>query len=728
MNGIRRIDGWLVLIMGLALILNIYNIGEQDLGNTYYAAAVKSMLQSWHNFFYASYDPAGFITVDKPPVAMWVQTISASLFGYHGWSLILPQVLAGVLSVGILYAIMKPSFGAGSARIAALVLAVTPITVAVSRTNNVDSILVFTLLLAAWALFKSIRLGGRIGWLIAAVVLVGIGFNIKMLQAYMVLPAFYLMYVIGVRVPWRRRIAQLTAATAVLLLVSVSWAVIVDSIPEDKRPYIGSSQTNSVLELAFGYNGVSRLTGEGGPGQMMGGGGGEMPAMPGGGEMPAMPDGGEMPAMPSGGQMPAMPGGGEMPAMPGGGEMPAMPGGGEMPAMPGGGEMPAIPGGGQMPAMPGGGEMPDLDPEQMEKIREQMEKMGIKMPANGEMPAGGMGPMSTGEAGALRMFSPELSGQASWLLVFVLLASLALFAGAVKRRSLTAEQNEALFWYVWLLPMLVFFSIASFFHEYYLTMLAPAIAALTAIGWKQLWKHYMEETGWQRRLLPAVILLTFLSQALFLNQSSLHSGWAVAAAIAGVVVCGILLWLREGQGQGRSRATHYTAVVGAAALLIAPLYWSMTPALYGDNSILPKAGPLLSAAGGMTDMLSQEADPKLVDYLESNYNGEKFLVATASNMSATPIQLATDKAVMMYGGYLGSDPVLTAEELQEMVDAGEVRYFYTTPMGSSQTEVSEWIAKNTKEVPASEWQSESNGASGGMPMMGGMSKLYEVIK
>lgn len=258
---VKRIDPLLIGAALLAGFLNIYGIWKDQYANAYYTAAVTSMLQSFHNFFFASFDPGGFVTVDKPPVAFWVQTLFASVFGVHGWSVILPQALAGIGSVFLIYVLVKPTFGQTAARIAALVFACTPIAAAVSRTNNVDSLLVFTLLLATWLLFRAVKTGYPI-WFITAFGLIGLGFNIKMLQAYMVLPAFYMFYWLAFKVNWKRKLAILAASTAALLILSFSWAIIVDSIPQSDRPYIGSSQTNSVLELAFGYNGLSRLTGQ----------------------------------------------------------------------------------------------------------------------------------------------------------------------------------------------------------------------------------------------------------------------------------------------------------------------------------------------------------------------------------------------------------------------------------------------------------------------------------
>src|ERR687886_433586 len=256
----------LAAILILSASLNLFRLTSEGYGNTYYAAAVKDMLTSWHNFFFVSFD-AGFVSVDKPPLGLWVQAASAYLFGFDGLSLLLPQAIAGVLSVALLYHLVSRVFGPVAGLVAALALAVTPVAVGVERTNNADGLLTLTVLVAAWAVIRAVE-SGRLPWLLLGALLVGLGFNMKMLEAYLVLPALYLFYLVASSASWRRRFLHLGAATVVLLVVSLSWAVVVDSTPADQRPYVGSSSNNSALDLAFGYNGANRLLGrgEGAPG------------------------------------------------------------------------------------------------------------------------------------------------------------------------------------------------------------------------------------------------------------------------------------------------------------------------------------------------------------------------------------------------------------------------------------------------------------------------------
>ncbi|HET7094566.1 MAG TPA: glycosyltransferase family 39 protein, partial [Thermomicrobiales bacterium] len=245
-------------ILLLAAALNLFRLNQLGYANAYYAAGVRSMLTSWRNFFFVSFDPGGFVSVDKPPLGFWVQAASARLFGFSALSLLLPQALAGVASVGLLYWLARRVFGPAAGLLAALALALTPISVAVDRNNTIDAVLILTLLAAVWAVSRAAE-RSSFGWLVAGAALVGLGFEIKMLQAYLVAPALWLAYFVGARRGWRVRIAHLAAATVVLLVVSLAWATIVDLTPADERPYVGSSETNSALDLALGYNGLFRL-------------------------------------------------------------------------------------------------------------------------------------------------------------------------------------------------------------------------------------------------------------------------------------------------------------------------------------------------------------------------------------------------------------------------------------------------------------------------------------
>ncbi|MCM3787238.1 glycosyltransferase family 39 protein [Domibacillus indicus] len=640
----KRFDPWLAAILALSAILNFYNIGASG-SNSYYTAAVKSMTTNWKSFFYASLDSGNFITVDKPPVALWVQAISAKIFGVSDWSVLLPEAIAGVLSVFVLYTIVKPVFGIKTARWAGLVLAVTPIFVAVTRTNNTDAMLILTLLFAVWSLMKSVQ-QKKFSLLLLSMVLIGIGFNIKMLQAYMVVPAFYLFYLIAAQHNWKKRIVHLVMATVILLGVSVSYTTAVQLTPEENRPYIGGSQTNSVLELAFGYNGIQRLTGD------------------------------------------------------------------------------------------------------QSKSGGTDDKSGSLLNNNSSQGAGGE---DIGEAGVLRLFSDSMSGQSSWLLPFVLFGLIGIAVSIKRQRALTMQHKFAIFWLAWLLPMMGFFSIASFYHRYYLSMMGPAVAALTAIGGAVLWGLYKEKKNWSRLLFPIALLATFAFEAyvLYQNIDSIQP-WLIGGVLAlGLMVC-ILLILT-------TKYAHHVRTAAMLGLLLMPAYWAAIPVMAGTtNSIMPTAGP--AAAGGpgggvfadrgmamaadgerpempegmempqdgeMPDGMERpdgtdenssdgrggggmgrEMSEELISYLEENNTGETYLVAVQNANSAASIILDTDYTALAMGGFGGSDPAMTVEKLEEMTAGREVKFFMTSgggPGGGQNSEVTEWIQEHCKEVTSDDW-------------------------
>ncbi|MCC3376399.1 glycosyltransferase family 39 protein [Cohnella sp. REN36] len=754
-----RVDISLVAIAVLSAFLNAYNIWRDQTGNAYYTAAVTSMLQNFHAFFYASLDSVGFVTVDKPPVTFWVQTLSAYLFGVHGWSVILPQALAGIGSVLLLYAMVRPAYGRTAARLAALAMACMPIAVAVARTNNVDALLVFTLLLGAWMLLRGAP-AGKWGWALGAFATVGVAFNEKMLQSYMVLPAFYLFYVLAYRLPRKTKAAVLCAATVIMIVLSLSWALAVDVTSKDSRPYIGSSQTNSVLELAFGYNGISRLTGNGsgvpGGGNRGGGGwpiggmsedgrgsarftdgqgrGGERGA--GFGDRQGRADAQNGAVAPNGswsGNGSAQVAAGQQPDTP-----PAADDGSGAAgsgALPDGGQ----PGDGGMNGGFPGGAPPNFGS------------------AGGARGGGAGGAFNNGAIGPLRLFQSALSGQISWLLPFALLSAVGLLLGIRRRQPLTDKERMTLFWLAWLLPGMAFFSVAGFFHSYYLIMIAPPIAALFGGGWTELAERHRAKRDWTAYLFPAAIAVAAAFQLYILAPyaSQIGRGWLVAVGLLGVGAAAALT-----APAVKAPVFRVAVACALAGLLIAPLYWSATPLLYGGNSMIPSAGPDLNgsanrgmggfdgANGGTLPAFAAGQGPggegeaggvdeALYAYLTENNTGEPYLFATPNVNTAETYIIKTGKAVMAMGGFSGSDPILTVDKMKQLVADGKVKYFLLSGGGfgggrGGSSEVTAWIQENGKLIDSSAWQSGNAGASGdgagtnAGDRMGGSVALYLV--
>jgi 4-amino-4-deoxy-L-arabinose transferase-like glycosyltransferase len=262
----------LAVLLALAALLYLWGLSKNGWANDYYSAAVRSMAGSWHDFLYGSFDAKGLMTVDKPPLALWVEALSVKLFGFGSLAILVPQALMGVASVGLLYDLTRRRWGRAAGALAGLTLALTPVVVAVSRHNNPDALLVLCSVGALWCFVRALE-NGATRWLVAAGVCVGLGFEAKMGAALMVLPGMALAWLWVA--PRGRLVAvrQLAFAGAALLAVALAWPVLVWLTPAASRPWISGTNDNSIWSLIWEYNGFGRLEGQtGGPGSFGGGG------------------------------------------------------------------------------------------------------------------------------------------------------------------------------------------------------------------------------------------------------------------------------------------------------------------------------------------------------------------------------------------------------------------------------------------------------------------------
>ncbi len=245
------------VIAALSALSYFWSINSDPLEG-YYAAAVRSMSMNWHNFIFGAFDPDGTITLDKLPGAFWLQALSVRAFGLHTWAIALPQAIEGVLTVLVLYRAVRRVAGPGAGLIAALVIAASPATVALNRGNISDTLMILLLVLAADAVSGAIAKGSQVR-LIAAGIWVGLAFQAKMIEAWLLLPALGLAYLIAARGSVLRRARQVVVAGVVTALVSLAWMAAVSLVPAAHRPYVDGSQHDSLTELVFQYNGFGRL-------------------------------------------------------------------------------------------------------------------------------------------------------------------------------------------------------------------------------------------------------------------------------------------------------------------------------------------------------------------------------------------------------------------------------------------------------------------------------------
>jgi 4-amino-4-deoxy-L-arabinose transferase-like glycosyltransferase len=642
----------------ISIFMNFFQLGQNGYANLYYAAAIRSMLDNLHNFFFVAFDPGGFVSIDKPPLGFWLQAASAKIFGFTPFSIFLPQALAGVLSVLLLYHLVRKHFGVVAGLLAALALAISPISVLTNRNNTIDSTLVLVMLLGAWAVLRAAE-RGKLRWLLLCAVFVGLGFNIKMLEAYLVVPAYGLLYLLAAPRRIWIRVAHLALAALLMLTISLSWAVAVDLTPAASRPYVGSSQNNSEISLALGYNGIQRLLG-----QFFGGG--------------------------NSGSMSTTSGN---------------------TTSTGNGTL----NGGYLRRLESGGQPPQ----------------GFGGAGNGGSGSSGM--FNTGNPGLLRLFNEPLGGQIVWLLPMALLGILAL-AWQHRPRSrgipdFSSQQHSLILWGVWLLTMAVFYSAASFFHQYYLSTLAPAICALFGIGVVVMWQDY-RRSGWRGWLLPLALLLTAIEQIHIIISDPSWGMWLIPLIAIPCALAAVILFAARLMPQIRlsTRVLVPALCAGLLALMLTSAVWSAIPVLANQASNLPVAGPSGQTGVGLGGSNTNNADTALIKYLEAHKGSAKYLVAVLSSNEADSIILETNQPVMALGGFSGSDPILTTAQLAALVKSGTVRYFLLNGTGGGGSGVGQsalvtWITQHTTAVSSSQWQSTSSSSSSSG--FGSASQLYE---
>jgi 4-amino-4-deoxy-L-arabinose transferase-like glycosyltransferase len=634
-----RLSMWagLALVIALAASLRLWRLDQNGYGSPYYAAAVRSMLKGPSNFLFIAFDPVGFLAVDKPPVAFWVQAASASVFGYRGLSLLVPQALMGAGSVLLTYHLTARAFGTGAGWLAGLFLAITPICVAVDRSNVPDPALILVLLLAAWALLVAVE-SARTWPLLLSAALVGVGYNVKMLAAFLVLPAFILVEVLTLPVGVSRRLKGLAASAAVVAAVSLSWSLVVEVTPVTRRPYVGGSRTNSALDLALGYNGLERIFWRTG-------------------RAPSR-DGGFAPWE----------------------------------------AVANLAGGAASTAAPG--EWAGFD----------------------------------GTPGPLRFAGPVMAGQMTWLVPLALVGTLAIAARLPWRRPAAAA---TILWIVWLGTHWVVFSLArGVLHEHYTAVMGPPVAALAgagAIALRDGWRR----GGWRAVLLPLAVVLTLVWQVVVLGRFPAWQRWLlpVMLAVAGLGMMGLigtrLSSARPSAPAGGKGWEGFAYGMVILSLLVAPGAWSLIPVMDPGDSILPLADPSVLAGppegmprpGRPAFDLDARGTRKLADFLVANRHGEPIAMASMEIFLAAPLIIEADLPAIALGGFSGSDRIVNAGQLAQMVRQGQLRFVLIVPgQGRANAELVDWIRRNGRPLDPDLWQTaeaeaEVLPASRGAPAM-----------
>jgi 4-amino-4-deoxy-L-arabinose transferase-like glycosyltransferase len=459
----------------LAGTLNLWALSRNGWANDYYAAAVRSMSSSWHNFLFGSLDASGVMTVDKPPLALWVQSLSVRVFGYHSLSILVPQALIGVATVALVYDLVRRRFGRVGGFVAGLALALTPISVAISRHNNPDALLVLCCVAALWCTVRALeadRSRTQTRWLVLAGVAVGLGFETKMAVALMVVPGIVAAW-LWIAPAARGRLhalRQLLAGGCAMVLVGGAWPLLVELTPASDRPWISGTSDNRILSLISEYNGVGRLDGQtGGPGGM------------------------------------------------------------------------------------------------------------------------GGGNVFGGTAGPLRLLNQALGGQAGWLLGFALVSAIGILVASRLRRADPRSGWLIAVGGAFVVTAVVFSEAKGIFHPYYVSLLAPFIAALTGAGAAQMLKG-----GLNARIVgPLAVLAGVATELAVLHQYPGQLTWLAPILIAIGAIAALALAVFAGR---RVRLVALAAVL--SALLVAPATWAVDTLGHATSGTFPAGGPASVSAGG----------------------------------------------------------------------------------------------------------------------------------
>jgi 4-amino-4-deoxy-L-arabinose transferase-like glycosyltransferase len=567
------------LLVVLAGVLNLWALGQNGWSNSYYSAAVRSMASSWHAFLYGSFDAAGVMTVDKPPLALWVQALSVKVFGFHPLAMLVPEALMGVATVVLVHDLVRRPFGRVAGFVAGLVLALTPIAVAISRHNNPDALLILCCVAALWFFVRGLE-DGRTRWLVLAGVAVGLGFEAKMAVALLVVPGMVVAWLlVAPRGRWAA-VRQLVAGGLAMVVVGGAWPLLMALTPASDRPWISGTSDNSIWSLIWGYNGLGRLDGQaGGPGGMAGGGG------------------------------------------------------------------------------PGGG-------------------------------------VFGGPTGWLRLLDSSMGGQAGWLIGFALVGGIAVLVASRLRRAdvrtgwILAVGGAAL------TSAVAFSTAKGIFHPYYVSFLAPFVAALVGGGFGQLARG---EIG-MRWLAPLAIAGGVVSELIVLHNNPGSFDWLPPVlVVAGVATAAVAT-------AGAARIRRVALATALAVLLMAPATWAAQTLGHATNGTFPAGGPASAAFGGggpgagrfggPPTTGSTQAGPQgfgpggttggpfggnsnlteAVTYVRSHGSGT---IAVSSQTSASSPIISSGAEVAALGGFSGRESEVSVQWLAEAVRDGRIRWVLT---------------------------------------------------
>ena len=716
----------LALLMAAAAFIFFWNLTASGYANEFYSAAAQAGSQSWEAFLWGALDSGCAITVDKPPASIWLMALSVRLLGLSSFAILLPQALMGVACTYLLYAIVRRGWGNTAGIVAGAVFITTPVAALMFRFNNPDALLILLMLGASGCVLRGLELPAsawgnrrRTTWFALAGALIGLGFLTKQFQVLLVLPGFAVAMFACSPARWPRRLLDAAVALGCMVLAAGWWIALTVIVPSGSRPYIGGSQTDSFLELTFGYNGLGRLTGD---------------------ETGSVLPGATYTATGAAGSSAQ-------------------------------GGMWGETGLWRLWTRDFGDQITWLAPIAFAGLI-----LGLLPPDKGQVIIGRflrkqhtrrLGATSRGAHDSMAPAGDDAIRLDDGLGTRQATTSNATRDGAARNPDTVVRMRRAqlaVFGGWLLVTWLVFSFMAGIFHAYYTVALAPAIAALVAVATAVLRERHQAGRAWPLGVAGALIAFTAAwDMALVLRQSSyaaLGVGLGVLGVAAGLALCGIAFLRAEILGERPlphlCRAGARTALVlGCIALIAGPATWTActiatghtgsivtagpsgsmgvggpggmdggpgtdSEARNGDNgssdSASGSANPSESASddvdGGMTGsgqgagpgggLLGGAADESLTELLTANATDYRWAAATTGSQNAASYQLASGLPVMAIGGFNGSDPAPTLDEFKAYVAQGLVRYYIAgggiggAQMGGSSaaSEIQAWVEEN----------------------------------
>ncbi|MGO9763543.1 MAG: ArnT family glycosyltransferase [Solirubrobacteraceae bacterium] len=582
----------LIAVALLAGALMLIDVTRSGYGNTYYAAGALAASHSWRALLTNAADLGGYVSLDKGPLADWLMGLSGRVFGFGSFSVMVPNALYVIACVVVLHDAVRRALGHQVASLAALIMALTPVAVLVGRYNAPDALLLLLLVCAAWSLTVAVQ-SGRLRELLLCALFVSLGFNTKMLEAYLVAPALGLAYLLAARRSLRRRLAELALAAGVTLLVSLAWFGSMMLVPAGDRPYVGDSTDNSWFQLILEGNGIQRVTGGSGA-------------------------------------------------------------------------------------------------------------FGRNLESN-----------------LFYLFGAPLAGQIAWLLPLALVGLVLGLLTTWRTRRTTFAFGTYVLWGTWALVGCVVLSFsAGTRHAYYTSLLAPAVATLAAAALVTLWRSARGSLVAASGLGVVVAGTSAISFAVLADAADFLPWlrWVVLACGAAFSVAILAPHARVAL-RGRATLTA-TVAVAAIALLAGPASFSLATATRDHTGYSPTAGPALNASTPTgTIAKSRVLVPTLTldfaaslallgSYLQAHRGHARFVVAATDAKTVDPIALATLQPVITVGGYTGSDPTPTTDQLEQLIGSGQLRYVLldaTRVMPTSAAQrvgsVPTWVERHCQRVP-----------------------------